>query len=289
MKQIKSLKFEKRIGSIKWTMSRWCNYHCDYCIIPQDAKNETFPQLETLIEQGKELNNYIEKMEYENIRLNLIGGEVTFFDLETIFEKSLTSKKIKEVFIVTNLSNKLEYYTSLKHFLEQRNIRLHYSVSFHVAEVNNYQEFIKKVNTLEDVSISVVVNNENQATIKKILQILGLLEDKRMSINFDRLMASDKIDKEFYNLVAKNKRTVRIEYDDGEVVNGSREDLQKELGATPDFYSYKCKVVPSYEKGKFRYGACKYRRKLEKEGKCEEICVCKSHNCSFCDVIEIYK
>lgn len=288
MKQIKSITANFKEGTIKWMMTKWCNYRCEYCILSK--KPNKFPSLETLIEQGKKLNNYIEKMECENVRLCLIGGEVTYFDLETIFKKALTSKKIKKVYITTNLSNKLEYYTNLKKFLEQRGVFLHYSISFHATEVKDYSEFMKKVNCLaNDSVISVVVNNENQIVIKKILQILGLLENKKVTINFDRLLDSDKIDDELYNLAAKRKRKIKIEYEDGEIINSYKEDLQKELGAKPDFYSYKCEVFPSYKEGKIEFGSCSFRQQLENKNKNKKTVVCKSHKCSFCDVIKVYK
>ena len=165
-----------------------------------------------------------------------------------------------------------------------------YSISFHATEVKDYSEFVKKVNALRgNAVVSVVVNNKNQTVIKKILQILGLLENQKISINFDRLLDSDKIDNELYDLAVKSKRKIKIEYEDGEIIDSCKEELQKELGAKPDFYSYKCKVTPSYKEGKIVFGSCSFRKKLISEGKDKETILCKIHECSLCDVIKIYK
>ena len=104
---------------IKWRLTDACNYKCSYCL-RYSWSNKT--QDTSLVQQDNELAirlipeiaRIINEMPGK-VKLDLIGGEVSLLDLETILNGifAITSDKLFRLNITTNMFKPAEYYTNL--------------------------------------------------------------------------------------------------------------------------------------------------------------------------------
>lgn len=129
----------EEVFKVSWKMTNWCNYRCEYCHAIKSLENTSE---EELIRVGKEINRLIEDRGTKT-RLSLIGGEVCYFNLEKIFSY-MPTKLIKRILIVTNFSNKLEYWNSLYNYCKNRGITLKVCASLHSSQIDN-DVFLDKV------------------------------------------------------------------------------------------------------------------------------------------------
>ena len=101
---------------IKWRMTEMCNADCSYCIrksrhvgvIPERLKEQDG----RLCEVAKEISRMIDSTDFHNVKIDLIGGEVSILDLEKICG-NFTAGKIKRINLTTNLLKPVEYYKNL--------------------------------------------------------------------------------------------------------------------------------------------------------------------------------
>jgi MoaA/NifB/PqqE/SkfB family radical SAM enzyme len=102
-----------------------------------------------------ELYNYC-KQNNKKIKIQFIGGEVTYFDLIKII-KIIGPQYISLINIPTNLSQSIDYFVKLNHFCNICRIDLRISASYH-KEFGNQEDFIQKIKLLLDNQIKVRVN-----------------------------------------------------------------------------------------------------------------------------------
>lgn len=119
--------------TIKWKISNWCNYHCSYCIGRHTANNtnpkNTFKTKEYLLSAVDGINKIIDKIPTnKKIKLTLIGGEVSYYNIIEILENI---SRLSFVTIVTNFSNSLDYYKGLYTYLYTRNLGFNLVCSQH--------------------------------------------------------------------------------------------------------------------------------------------------------------
>ena len=115
--RIKSIKFNDGFDCyIKWRMTDICNYSCSYCIRSKTTESyseETITEENTdLTQVAKDVNMLLENSDFSNIKIDLIGGEVTLLDLETILAE-ITTEKVTEFNITSNFSKSADYYINL--------------------------------------------------------------------------------------------------------------------------------------------------------------------------------
>lgn len=115
--RIKSIKFNDGFDCyIKWRMTDTCNYSCSYCIRSKTTEaysaDEVATENEELVQVAKDINTLLESSDFSNIKIDLIGGEVTLLDLETILAE-ITTEKVTEFNITTNFSKSADYYINL--------------------------------------------------------------------------------------------------------------------------------------------------------------------------------
>lgn len=177
----------ERLFTIKWRLTEWCNYRCSYCLRKFKGQNTKLDELK-ILKTASQVNRLIEEAD-KGVKLNLIGGEVTFLDLKKIISL-VTSNNLKRIHITTNFSNKLEYYIDLANYLKSRNIQLSMNVSYH-NEYSNLDDFVDKANKFKNsvdlysFKIEFVVAPENE----------NLLEDVKNKCSQNKLDFLIEIDK----------------------------------------------------------------------------------------------
>lgn len=183
----KDVCLENPMFYIKWRLFNNCNYHCSYCI-RKDLNTERYPGYQNLLNNAR----YFNRMKIP-FRLELIGGEVTLVDLKQLIAQ-IKTKKLKSIYISTNLYRPVEYFEDLNFYLKSRNIELILSCSLHEEECDE-NDFIDKVeylsNIVDYIYLECVSTDRNKNTINKIL---NLQDYKNIKISLDYLRdRNDKI------------------------------------------------------------------------------------------------
>ena len=80
--KIKSIINSEKMFTIKWRLTDWCNYRCSYCL-------RKFKGQDSILNENKILTTavYVNRLVDEagmDVKLNLIGGEITFLNLKKI-------------------------------------------------------------------------------------------------------------------------------------------------------------------------------------------------------------
>ena len=230
MKNIETIINNDDMFVLKWRLTEWCNYRCSYCLRAEkkmfsnvnDTRNKDADEkivLETTLEVNRILNEIAVP-----VKINIIGGETTFFNLKLIFSK-ITSKYFKKVNITTNFSNSLNHYIDLLHYLYERGIELSLTASLH-NEYVKVDDFVKKVSIfkkeayelgMRKIKIEFVVAESNIDLVEEFITTC-----EKYEINY--VMEIDKTSsQEFKNKVqplikskTKNSR-YKIYFSDGDV------------------------------------------------------------------------
>ena len=140
-------------GVIKWRVTHNCNFSCSYCIqrycqdqpdiwgtLEEDEKRS--------IAAAPDISRIMDEMKADKIKLDLVGGEVTLFDLENLLSK-IASQKLKKVYIVTNFHRPKEYFESLAEYLKTRSCALEVCASWH-SECIDFETYSSKILSLKD-------------------------------------------------------------------------------------------------------------------------------------------
>ncbi|MBR1403488.1 MAG: hypothetical protein IJ558_04870 [Treponema sp.] len=153
---------------VKWRMTEICNLRCSYCIHASKREMLDSPkrleklkaQEERLCAVAREINRLLDSTDFENVKLDLIGGEVSLLDLKEILG-NIQSDKIKKIQITTNMSAAADYYLGLLDFLHSRNVRLSITASFHYEflDSDGYFEKIKALDGKADILVCEMVSN----------------------------------------------------------------------------------------------------------------------------------
>lgn len=179
MKEIESLKdLYPADFIIKWRLTKMCNARCSYCAQwrSNDIKGITEEKLKeaekTLSIAGEKISRMLERINAQNVQLDLIGGEVTIFNLPKILE-SVHSDKIKKIHITTNFLRDSEYYKKLAEYVKSRNIKISLCASFHY-EMQSFEKYFEKVLEVKDLfflfTCEMVSNENNQELCRKFVE-----------------------------------------------------------------------------------------------------------------------
>jgi MoaA/NifB/PqqE/SkfB family radical SAM enzyme len=175
---------------ISWKMTNWCNYQCPYCIAAHSDSDRTYIKQEVLEQYAQKIKNFIDnelslQLNNRNIKINLIGGEVTYYNLINII-KILKCNYLKEISITTNLSQSLDYFIELNNFCKENNIKLALTASYH-EEFGTINSFIDKVLQIKKNNIYITVSTvitENR--LNKDLINLALTNNLYINITKER-------------------------------------------------------------------------------------------------------
>lgn len=174
--------------TIKWRLTEWCNYRCSYCLRKFKGQDTKLNEL-NILKIAPQVNRLIDEAG-KDVKLNLIGGEITYLNLIKIISL-LKSSNLKKIHITTNFSNKLLYYVDLANYLLSRNIMLSMNVSYH-NEYADLDEFIKKAVAFRTIALNLysfklefVVAPENEKMLQEV-------KEKCKENNLDYLIELDK-------------------------------------------------------------------------------------------------
>lgn len=159
---------------IKWRMTEICNLKCSYCIRGWRGNREFDKEIlsaqeKRLCEIAEKLSSILDKTRFNNIKIDLIGGEVTLLDLKEILSH-LATKKITKIQVTTNFMKDADYYASLAFYLKERGITLSMTASFHY-EFQSFEKYFEKVCEVKDkvgiFTAEIVSNEKNQPLCRK--------------------------------------------------------------------------------------------------------------------------
>ena len=94
---------------------------------------------------AKKINQFLQNQKIDKpIRLKLMGGEITYYNLEEIIDQF---DNISQVDFITNFSRDLEYFKSLYTYCANKGIRLKIYYSEHPENESYYlQKFLELFN-----------------------------------------------------------------------------------------------------------------------------------------------
>lgn len=174
---------------VKWRITKYCNVHCSYCIRhehPTFSKEDIEKDELKLCEVAKKLSDLVERTPFNNVKIDLIGGEVSIFDLRKILS-NLTTKKLKRINMTTNLIKSADYYVSLAEFLKAKGIEFTVTASFHY-EFQSAESYFVKVKRLIPLCklfvCEMVSTDDNQIICKNFIK-------ECEALNVDYMVESD--------------------------------------------------------------------------------------------------
>ena len=161
---------------IKWRMTDMCNANCSYCI--RKGHREKIDrglikkQEERLSEVADEISRMLSGASFSNVKIDLIGGEVSVLNLEKILG-NLHFEKVKRINITTNLLRDCGYYESLCGFLHDMGTKISATASFH-SEAQTFDDYFKKIeklkNAFDSLTLEIVSTENNQNLCRKFIR-----------------------------------------------------------------------------------------------------------------------
>ena len=163
---------------IKWRLHRICNYSCSYCIqknCRDFGKNTISEAFEAAFKAADDVNVLIKNLpeRVKTVRLNMIGGEPTLYDLCPILEK-LEDRRVKELNLTTNLAQSLEYWEKLVNYCNSRGILLQVSASYH--EMQTPKSFVDKAMKIVDMGLGLENMQIKSVKVGDNEDIMNILE-----------------------------------------------------------------------------------------------------------------
>ncbi len=136
---------------IDWNLATVCNYKCSYC--PEYLHNGStgFPELD---EVEMFCSNVIQHYEGKDICFEFTGGEVTFWkDFEFLVD-FLKSHRNVYVGVISNGSQKLEWWKKMRHVLD--NVCLSFQPEFSKRE--HYINLVKMINNFLRTHVNIMMH-----------------------------------------------------------------------------------------------------------------------------------
>lgn len=172
-------------GSVKWRLTRDCNFACPYCIQRNCSRRGIFFDAATdynnCLAVADEVNRIIEEMIPQKINLQLVGGEVTIYSADKLMAllDKLPSQKIVSVQMTTNFHRETEYFERLSECLAQRSITLRVCASWH-SEHLSLTEYISKFEHLMCIpnlvmSGEFVSTSENNDEVNEYIERMDMI------------------------------------------------------------------------------------------------------------------
>lgn len=209
---------------IKWRMTEMCNGHCSYCIRPGEmttvANTEKIKEVnKRMAEVALQINRLLDEQPFHNVKIDLIGGEVSILDLQNILS-NLKAGKIKRINITTNLLREADYYIDLAKILHEKEIQITITASFHyeMQSFEKYFEKIEKVRPYIDILACEMVSNINDQDL--VVKFIDKCKEIGIDYQVEGDLRFDKLDDRRKGLIidsSKKSKTLRyiVKYDDG--------------------------------------------------------------------------
>ena len=220
--------------TIKWRLTNVCNYKCSYCVRSnlRDMDNEFKSDKEIIYNAIPQVARIINLKNKPKVKLFLIGGEVTLFNLEELMSmllSNLNNNYIDTLAVTTNLSKDADYFVSLSNFLETKGIKLQLTASLH-SEFAEFDSFFKKVEVLSKIK-NIILKLETVSTsltkdyVEKFINTCEKLK-------VDYIVDPDILDTNKEDLILKYKRErkqfkVVFKDDSYDIISTQKELLSK--------------------------------------------------------------
>jgi len=298
----KIIKIDKnnKYFNVSWKMTLWCNQKCSYCF-QNHTKWREYAEICNVADKLNIILNTID----EDINLQFVGGEVTYYNLIDLLQNHLTSKNIKTISIVTNFSNTIDYFNDLNKYCKQNNISLSLVISYHpeYITIENLIDKISKLDSSIKIShINFVVTNENVNSLENIFN--NIIVNKDLFFNNLQLIKDQKgIDPETNKIFNKLINTYQtqapnwtVTFDNNVEKNLNRSNCQV---LNQSYNGYMCdKILRLDLDNTFRAGVCgtnikipinEFIYKTKKDIKKFCLTKCILNKCPLCGFNLIYK
>ena len=289
---------------IKWRLTDACNYKCSYCL-RYSWSNKT--QDTSLVQQDNELAiklipeiaRIINEMPGK-VKLDLIGGEVSLLDLETILTGifAITGNKLYRLNITTNMFKSAEYYTNLCNLVNDNGAELGITCSWH-SESCTFENFFEKFEQIKSptnqkgIRCECVSRIDNQDDIKRFIDyceskgisyfverdLNALSEDKK-----NLLVGSSSKKKDRYKVITDEGKELlfktRNEVISGEFTNYGFFVDAKNYYCTRDYdYTY---IEKDIHMGRIGNSDCKKVESIYDFHPLKEPEICEKPGCTLC-------
>jgi len=185
---IQAIKLNSDYFLINWHPTRWCNYHCSYCVSPK----ESYVNENKVLQIAEYINKFINRLPQDKkIYFKLLGGEVAFYNWINILDKI---NRINKISMTTNFSNSVTYYKELYIYTRSRNINFCLMCSKH---------------------------DENKDYDDKIIELTKWCLDYGYSLPICRLMVDNNFDLANYEYLKNNKVKLNLS-----VVRGDKNKIE---------------------------------------------------------------
>ncbi len=292
--------------SVSWKMTQWCNQKCSYCF----QKHTEWIDYSKICTTADLLNQVLDKIDLD-IDLQLVGGEITYYNLIDLLDNHLTSKNLKTITLITNFSRDIYFFNKLSEYCINRGVTFSIVVSYH-DEYTSFRDLMEKIIKLNKdirlVHINVVVTNQNYSELKKdFIEIknwnneLSDLFFKKVQILKDQNGLSILAEKEFKALLEEFQKcddNWTIIFKDNTKTKLNRSKCQV---LNQSYFSYNCTRVLRLDlDNKFKAGTCynlntpakvdihEFLNKSKEE--ILEFCTskCKQYKCNLCGFTKIF-
>ena len=168
---------DKNIFKVSWKMTDWCPYKCSYCYMSKAVEaakaKEDNPTQEYVEQIASNLDDYVNSHADPNalVRLHLIGGEPSIFNLVALLEKV---ERVKYISLATNFYRDLDYWVELKDYCIKRQIQLGIAASFHLEMLKTDKQrwdFCHKLLAVKG-QLKAVLDNDNIEEYKPYFQFV---------------------------------------------------------------------------------------------------------------------
>lgn len=223
MKSIRAIKdLDDADCVIKWRITDLCNIKCSYCLRKYKQTRKATDELikeqtEKLCSVIEQISKMLEKTEFKNVKIDLIGGEVSLFDLKRVF-KHLKSDKVKKSNITTNFIKSADYYADLCDFFHEIGIKNTVTASFHY-EFQTLENYLKKIeavrNKFDILKCEMVSTSNNQELCRTFIKEC---ESRGLDYMVEADLSDNKLNARKNGLITasrKKKNRYLVEFTDG--------------------------------------------------------------------------
>jgi MoaA/NifB/PqqE/SkfB family radical SAM enzyme len=196
--KVENLRNKDDTFTIRWNMTKICNYHCDFCVQGNKEKHLSDSKGESAKIRKQICNKIIYFIEnklnnkFSRIKIFLIGGEITILkDFLDILEKFMNCQFEGEIviYITTNLSASESVYKEVKRLaLSKKDSKYPRKLSITASFYKTFtteEEFIKKIKILhvEKALKLFLVSKKDFFKNKKIYSFIENLEKSMSNIS----------------------------------------------------------------------------------------------------------
>jgi len=296
---------------IKWRMTDVCNYACSYCLrYAQFAPDRSLNKIEEDSNKIYRAIPSVAKIIRElpgKVKLDLIGGEVSLFDLDKMLRLlfMLSDGKLFRVNITTNMSKPAQFYTNLCELVHSFGAELGITCSFH-SEFVSLEKFMEKFQQIKSptnqkgIRAELVSRIDNQELVERFI---SYCEENQLSYFVERDLSQPPEIKQKLKVGASKQKSNRYKIItdlDEELLFKTRNEFIS--GETTDYNSYGvfkgyyCTrdydfvyLEQDYHVGRLGESNCKFKEPIENFKLLKEPKICPHNCCTLCGHISVSK